>query len=678
MSDTEQWDDLRNKIIGLGELSSRKNYYPEFQNNMVELERFKSLLDKTADAIFQANAINGEIVGVNDAAVQMLQCSKGELFNMSIYQFFPADISQKIQTFCSTYAGEQEKSLYLQSAIGVVADKKSHIELVAQVVEFNNSPYLVIIARDISERIEAETRLKYSENKLRTIFDSTSDAIFIYDIDGKIIEVNNSMLQMYQISRKEALTYPITAYTDTSVLSSYQLDLYERISNGAETTVEWKARRPLTNEAFDVEVALKRMEWRGKMLIISTVRDITARKAAEKELAESYMKIQRINDELTIAKEKAEVGDQLKTAFLQNISHEIRTPMNAIVGFANLLNESDVTPDKQQEFTQIILQSSKQLLSIITDIVNIASIETGQEKVKETEVNLNWILQHLYEQFALKAQKQNLEFKCEMESDNEEIYIIIDETKLTQVLSNLLGNALKFTQKGEVVFGYKTCGNELEFYVKDTGIGIPPEMHEEVFKRFRQLSTSTDYIYGGSGLGLSISKAYVELMGGRIWLTSEPGHGSIFYFTVPFRRVGEFLPSGNVTEVIPGKNYTVLVVEDEEYNYRVLYEMLKLANFTIIRAENGLEAVEKCQLLPQIDLVLMDLKMPVMDGYEATRQIRKQFPDLPVIAQTAYAHDINKNKALQAGFSDYICKPIDISDLFTKIREQLEKDRSAL
>jgi CheY-like chemotaxis protein len=373
------------------------------------------------------------------------------------------------------------------------------------------------------------------------------------------------------------------------------------------------------------------------------------------------------------AKEKAEESDRLKTAFLHNISHEIRTPMNAIAGFSGFLNDPDLDTEKRAHFTNIIVQSCDQLLSIISDIVSIATIEAGQETITEKEVDINVTLRQLYEQFLSMAEKKNVCLNLAPYSTNDKNIIISDEAKLTKVLINLIGNALKFTNEGSVNFGCTVLETEdtpyIQFFVEDSGIGIPTEMHEEIFKRFRQVESTAARQFGGSGLGLSISKAYVELLGGKIWLNSESGKGSTFYFTIPYKKAkkntfAEKTPENKSNKEIR-EHATLLIAEDEDSNFMLLEELLSDLNINIIRATNGLEAVVICKN-KHIDLVLMDIKMPVMDGYEATKQIRELMPDLPIIAQTAYRTDADKNKALACGCNSFISKPIK-PELFISI-----------
>jgi hypothetical protein len=383
----------------------------------------------------------------------------------------------------------------------------------------------------------------------------------------------------------------------------------------------------------------------------------------------------KLMNDLTTAKEKAEESDRLKTAFLHNISHEIRTPMNAIVGFSDLINDKDISAEIRTQYTEIIVQSSKQLLSIITDIINIATIEAGKEKVQKGKVNINSVIKKLYDQYVLKSKEHNILFQYQIELDDKSAEIETDETKLIQILSNLVGNSFKFTQKGEIKFGYTIKKDFLEFYVKDTGIGIPDNLQEEIFQRFRQAEMTTTRQFGGSGLGLSISKSYIELLGGKIWVNSKVGTGSEFRFTIPFLPSAAKLISfekQDFSERLQNKTHkTLLIAEDEDFNFLYLCELLSNENIEIIRTSNGQETVNRCRENKKIDLILMDIKMPIMDGYEATKQIKKFRPGLPIIAQTAFARSEDSAKAIESGCSDYISKPINRELLMTKINQQL-------
>ena len=307
----------------------------------------------------------------------------------------------------------------------------------------------------------------------------------------------------------------------------------------------------------DVEVYSSHIRAFGKDVMHSIVHDITE-------------KI-RMEHELIASKEKAEENDRLKTAFLHNISHEIRTPLNAIVGFSSFLNQPNLSIDKRKEFTDIISLSSEQLLSIITDIISVATLEAGQEKIHKKEININHAIGAVYEQFCIKSLYPNITIQYHSDIPDNAALILTDGVKLIQILTNLVGNALKYTREGRVEFSSSIKDNELYFRIEDTGIGIPKHLHNKIFDRFWQVDSTVTREFGGTGLGLSISKAYVELMGGRIWLDSEPGIGSVFHFTVPYEPVIKSKNTGSnemektLDESLSKK--VVLIAEDEINNF---------------------------------------------------------------------------------------------------------------
>ncbi len=383
-----------------------------------------------------------------------------------------------------------------------------------------------------------------------------------------------------------------------------------------------------------------------KDISIGLFHDITYRKKNENELIK--------------AKERAVESDKLKTAFLNNLSHEIRTPMNAIIGFSNFLSEPDLETDKKTSFVKIIQTSSKQLLSIVNNILTVSALETKQERLRLTKVNINTILTDLFYAFNEQETNKKIKFTLYLALEKTEAHILTDSSKLTQIVHSLVSNAFKFTAKGSIEMGYhlKKETNQLIFYVKDSGIGIEKEQFQTIFEHFRQADLSLIKKYGGTGLGLSIAKGFVQMLGGNIWLESNFGAGSTFYFSVPYTVLNQ-----NNTLLMTPKNEkkqrTVLVAEDEDFNFLYIEELLKSYDIEIIRTKNGLETIEKCKELDDIYLILMDIKMPFMDGYKAAQIIKQIRPKLPIIAQSAYAmeHEIEK---YSNAFDDYITKPIDI------------------
>jgi signal transduction histidine kinase len=427
-------------------------------------------------------------------------------------------------------------------------------------------------------------------------------------------------------------------------------------------------RKLAENELKESEIKLKKQN--EEYLRLNQVYIVV-----NEELTESLERIQRINSDLQISKNRAEESDRLKTAFLHNISHEIRTPLNAIVGFSSILSNPDLSVDKKKEFIDIISVSNDQLLSIITGIIALATLEAGQEQITEMETDINLILLNVYEQFLTSRISAEVTFSYHPALPDELALVYTDPVKLMQILVNLVGNALKFTHKGKVRFGYKLIRNRLKFFVEDTGIGIPVEMHEHIFERFRQVDNSATRKYGGTGLGLALSKGYVELLGGSLKLTSQSGKGSLFGFSLPYIPViktGKVVNANSkVTKTMLSPGKIILVAEDETNNFLLINELLTNMKLKVIRAKNGLEAVNKCLSGNLPDLILMDIKMPVMDGIEATKRIKKFSPGLPIVALTAYALEVDKKRIFDSGCDDYIEKPIHRKVLFETLIKHL-------
>jgi signal transduction histidine kinase len=382
-------------------------------------------------------------------------------------------------------------------------------------------------------------------------------------------------------------------------------------------------------------------------------------------LNSEYLKTNKI---LKKAKEKAEESDRLKTAFFQNMSHEIRTPLNAIVGFAERINDPKITNEKRKTYSDIITKSSFQLLSIVSDVLTISSLETGQESICDDKVCLNNILNELFTIFSPQAEAKSLQLIVTQSLSNKQSELLIDKVKIKQILTNLLTNSIKFTHKGEVEFGCIQKGNSLEFFVRDSGIGIEQSKQELIFNRFVQANNSIQSNYGGTGLGLSICKGFVELMGGKIWVQSEVGEGSTFYFTTPYKPSNhEATAKINFPRVHKSFNSTTVLVADDQYlNFLYLEELLIELNCNVIHSKNGIEAVDACKENNDINIVLMDIRMPVMDGFTAAKLIKEFRPDLPILAQTAYATEQEIEEYGKA-FDDYITKPITSERLLKAI-----------
>lgn len=354
----------------------------------------------------------------------------------------------------------------------------------------------------------------------------------------------------------------------------------------------------------------------------------------------------------------------MKSAFLANMSHEIRTPMNSILGFSDLLLSKSHIQRDNDKYLRIINSSTTQLLSVINDIIDISIIETGQLKIFNRLTKLNSLLNNIYQLHTIKVNENDINFSFCKGLPDSKASIIIDDQRLSQVLNNLINNAIKFTEKGVIEFGYTLKGEFIEFYVKDTGKGIPVDYQKLVFERFRQVEEHQNKIFGGTGLGLSISKSIVELMGGKIWLKSELDKGSQFYFTIPYHQVNSDEETVTLSSSLDLKGKTILIAEDDGSSLELLEGYLQQTGVQTINAKNGLEAMEQFLSHQQIDLIILDIKMPLLNGFATATEIRKVNKDIPIIAQTAYAMAEDKDKAMAVGFNYYLSKPISQSQFF--------------
>ncbi len=399
------------------------------------------------------------------------------------------------------------------------------------------------------------------------------------------------------------------------------------------------------------------------------------------DISDKMRYINALKDETS----KAQTSDQLKSSFLANMSHEIRTPMNSIIGFSNLLASEEVPEDQKKEFVHYIQSSGEILLNLVDDIIDIAKIEAGELKIVKKECNLTGLLyelHHTFNEVKNRISKQRLEIVLNLDAENQNLTLKTDPFRLRQVLSNLIGNAIKFTEKGTIEFGYKVISQEkLEFFVKDTGVGLTREELDIIFDRFKRSPHSEEKNILGTGLGLTISKNLVELLGGEMWVNSSPGSGTTFFFALPYLKVSHALPgyAGETSEYnYNWKGKTFLIVEDDINSMSFLTEVLKKTNVSVLQAESGEKAVEICLQTRKLDLVIMDIQMPGMDGLEATRLIKKMNPRLPVIAQTAFAMAGDRERITQAGCDDYLAKPFDSKQLLPKINDQLKNKENKI
>ncbi len=508
------------------------------------------------------------------------------------------------------------------------------------------------------EIIKEKTISEEHKNRLETFINIIPDIVCYKDGHGRWLLANDADLELFALNDVDyygktdaqlaECTHPI--YRD-AFLTCMQTDEQAWLKRGISHGIEIIPTIDNGNKFYDV-YKIPTFTEDGKRNALAVIgRDITD--------------LQKTKESLIIAKEKAEESDRLKSAFLANISHEIRTPMNGILGFASLLNKPDISGDQLGDYASVIQKSGKRMLNIINDIVDISKIESGQIEIRNTEIRLSGILNDLYAFFLKEAREKQI--KLVLNSPQESLLIVTDKTKLTAIITNLLKNALKYTKSGFVELGTTPKKNSVEIYVKDTGIGIPKERLDAIFDRFVQADIEDKHAKEGAGLGLAISRAYAELLGGTLSVDSVVGEGSTFKLRLKTK--SKELKS--TAKQLPGqfdfralKKLNIIIAEDESFSDAFLSIILKDVGKEIFHAKTGVEVLEVIKSKKNIDLILMDLKMPVMSGYEATREVRKLNKDVIIIAQTAYALSGDRQRAIEAGCNDYLSKPFTVNEVF--------------
>jgi PAS domain S-box-containing protein len=516
--------------------------------------------------------------------------------------------------------------------------------------------------------IQKQVALVKSESKYRLLAENSGDVIFTADIDMHYTYVSPSVYQLRGYTSEEVMQQTVEeTLTPTSfsiamkLFSDTMTEVYSLQTGKADpVTIELEMIRKDGSFVWtEVKATIIFDENKLPVNILGVTRDIALKREYEQELIK--------------AKEKAEESDRLKSAFLANMSHEIRTPMNGILGFSDLLKEPGLSGEEQQEYVRMIEKSGTRMLNIINDIIDISRIESGELVLKKSNCNIDLKLINIVELFNTEAKLKGLELILVPSQSTNENWIITDVLKLEAILVNLIKNAIKFSDKGKIEVGFIRQGNYIKFFVRDTGVGIAPEIQNVIFERFRQGSELLSRPYEGSGLGLAISKAYVEILGGTIWVESEVGKGSCFYFTLPcsMDMKMDSSESDATASVMIEHNFKkrkILLVDDDDVSMDYLCIILQKLSCDLLKANSGNKAVEILQNHSDIDLVLMDMKMAEMDGFAATQRIRQFNKEVIIIAQTAYSLVGDRERVLAAGCNDYISKPIDKEKLLALVQ----------
>lgn len=497
---------------------------------------------------------------------------------------------------------------------------------------------------------EAKNRAEASEEKLRLMIKNSYDAFVLINEKGEQFFISDAAVRDtgYALDELYGPIQNVIWQEDWPLIADAWKSIIEE--NEKMVRVQYRHKHKSSGYVWYEAVAQNFLNNPLINAVVVNVRDITRIKKTEAELIK--------------AKEVAEESDRLKSAFLANMSHEIRTPMNGILGFAELLKQPSLKGDDQQKYIQIIERSGHRMLNIINDIIDISKVEAGLMKINISQSNVNEQVEYIYTFFKPEVQSKRLNFLIKTPLPSNEAMVFTDREKLFAILTNLVKNAIKYTPIGSIEVGYELKPPFFEFFVKDTGIGVPEDRKLAIFERFVQADIEDRQVYQGAGLGLAISKAYVEMLGGKIWVESSLGKGSQFYFTLPCTQSNkdETTNINQPTQLsIDPKSMAklkILLVEDDPTSTFLLKEFTASYCKDLVHTSNGLEAVSIFKEHNDFDLVLMDIQLPGQDGYNAIREIRKTNPNVLIIAQTAYGLAGDKEKAIEAGSNDYLAKPI--------------------
>jgi len=634
-------------------------------------EKYRALFE---DAPIMMGVLDeqGRYKEINEMVFNILGYSNDDLNSKNVIDLIHKDDHEKlVATISNAYkTGSGELIYKLKNKSG------SYLTISSKATIVPGTNDLFVYSEDITEKkqyeaklIKAKEQAENSEKYLENIIKNIADPIFVKDEDSKLLVVNDAFCQLFGLNKENIIGKDLAEDVSPDEMESF-LRIDKLVLNDGKENINEESLTVRGGLTKTISTKKSRfLDEKGRKFLLGIIRDITERKQSEIELKK--------------AKEKAEESDRLKSAFLANMSHEIRTPMNGILGFASLLKEPKLTGEQHQKYIGIIEKSGVRMLNIINDIIDISKIEAGLMKLEIKESDINEQIEYIYTFFKPEVEAKGMKLSFKNTLSAKEAIIKTDREKVFAILTNLVKNAIKYTKAGSIELG---CGfaaethgrasqhskgrasqhsegraSLLQFYVKDTGIGIPKNRQQAIFERFIQADIDDVQAQQGAGLGLAITKAYVEMLSGKIWVESEEGRGSTFYFTIPYNTAFKKETRHDTIDVGEDTlklDLKILIVEDDEISSQLLSIILDKYEKEIISVANGKKALEACHNNPDIDLILMDIQLPGMNGYEITRQIRAFNKEVIIIAQTAYGLSGDREKAIEAGCNNYISKPV--------------------
>ena len=635
--------------------------------------KYRNIMDNSSSSVFIKD-LNGKYLYINRKFEEMHKISNDEVQALTDYDLFDYELAEQFRKNDLEII-QTKKSVNFEEEVPWKGIKRTLLSTKFPLLDKEGQTFAVCgIATDITGRKKAENELRrvkdeieINEERFRKAQEAGHIGSWEYNLQTNEFWGSDEAKRIYNldVNKKE---FPeeevmnIVVEEDRDIVNQAMIDLVQK-NKPYDIIFEIIPKNTSDSKTIHSMAELERDEFGNPLKVTGVLRDITQQKKLEQQLI--------------AAKDKAEEADQLKSAFLANMSHEIRTPMNGIIGFTNLIKENDLPADQHRKFIDIIQKSGNRMLETVNALIDISKIETGQVSVELGTVDVNKELIQSVDFFRVEAKLKGLDLTLEKQLPDTEPPLKTDKQKLNSIFTNFIKNAIKYTDNGFIKVGLERKEDHLHFYVKDSGIGVPKNRQKAIFNRFEQADIKDTRAFQGSGLGLAIVKAYVEMLNGEVGVESDEGKGSLFWVKLPVEqnKIPKQQTAGRKPD--PETNdltgLKILIAEDDEVSWKHLFILLESSSREILHSTTGRETIELCKEHHDTDLVLMDVKMPDINGYDATKEIRKFNTDVTIIAQTAYALPGERDKALAAGCDEYISKPIDKEELFRIIRKTLKE-----